>query len=119
VLRLLLLLPLTACGVLADGNHPTLDRLDAALPEPEAIVSSVALDVLVLPMTIPAGLMDTFIAHPALRAPGAWEEADEVVWQDPSGSTFYQAAIFIPKLAVTPIVFAGAWTLGILWGEDI
>ena len=34
--RLQLLLPLTACGVLADGNHLVLNRLDAKLPEPEA-----------------------------------------------------------------------------------
>jgi hypothetical protein len=109
VLRLLLLLPLTACGVLADGNHPILGHLDATLPEPEATVSSLALDVLVLPMTIPAGLMDTFIAHPALRAPGAWDDTWDVLWDKPIKGTAMRSYVMIPRLALTPVVFSVDW----------
>ncbi|MAF67564.1 MAG: hypothetical protein CMJ84_18150 [Planctomycetes bacterium] len=105
------------CAVLEEGHHPLLHALDEALPEPDGSLPSVALGAALLPVTVPAGLVDTFVAHPALTAPTAWDSTGDLLWKDPRGSTFYQAAIFLPKLAATPVVFVFAWGLHCAVGE--
>ncbi|MDP6539175.1 MAG: hypothetical protein QF903_02500 [Planctomycetota bacterium] len=105
------------CAVLDEGHHPLLHALDEALPQPDDSLPSLALGAALLPVTVPAGLVDTFIAHPALTAPTAWESTDDLLWEDPRGSTFYQAAIFLPKVVATPIVFVFAWGLHCAVGE--
>tara|TARA_B100000959_G_scaffold258249_1_gene292975 strand:+ start:602 stop:955 length:354 start_codon:yes stop_codon:yes gene_type:complete len=104
-----------SCGVMEENHHPTLTWLDERLPEADSSVKSIALGVALIPITVPAGAVDTFIANPVLQAPDGWETAKEIVWDDPSGSAFYQAAIFLPKVAITPVIFLGTWALHIMW----
>jgi hypothetical protein len=111
---LLISLLLFSCGVLEEGHHPTLTLLDKRLPEANSSVGSVALGVALIPITVPAGVADTFIANPILQAPDGWDTAKKIVWEDSSDSAFYQAAIFLPKVAITPIVFIGTWALHIM-----
>ena len=112
---LLISLLLFSCSVLEEGHHPTLTWLDKHLPEADSSVGSIALGVALIPITVPAGVADTFIANPILQAPDGWDTAKKIVWEDPSDSAFYQAAIFLPKIAITPVVFIGTWTLHIIW----
>jgi len=103
--------------VLQQEHHPTLEWLDERLPEPDSSVGSVALGVAVLPIAVPAGIIDTFLANPFLVAPDAWDSTHDLVWKDPQGTLFYQSALFLPKIAFTPIVFAFTWSTHIMLGE--
>ena len=47
---------------------------------------------------------------------GACDNTSEIVWEDPEGSEFHQAMIFLPKVAVTPVVFAFVWTARAVFG---
>ncbi|MBT3339724.1 MAG: hypothetical protein HN405_02170 [Planctomycetes bacterium] len=116
-----LLLPLIflfgSCGVLQQDHHPTLNWLDEQLPEADSTVASLALGIAILPVTLPAGLVDTFIANPILVAPNAWRSTDDLVWANPQGTLFYQSALFLPKVVFTPVVFAFTWSTHIMLGE--
>lgn len=105
------------CGVLKQENHPTLTWLDERLPDPDSSAGSIALGAAILPIAIPAGLIDTFVANPVLQAPQAYDSTADLVWRDPEGSAFYQSAIFLPKVAITPLIFAFAWSAHIMAGE--
>jgi len=98
-----------ACALSRQENRPLLDALDQALPEADGSAESIALGVATLPVAIPAGIVDTFLAHPALEVDSAARDTSALLWENPQGAAFYQAAIFLPKVVATPFVFLGDW----------
>ena len=95
----LLVMGLPGCALRQARNRPLLARLDEVLPEVETTAGRVALGVGILPVTIPAGVLDTFVANPALQTGEAASDTRELLWSDADSSLFQEAALFVPKLA--------------------
>ncbi len=106
---LLLFLSSSSCALSLEENRPLLRALDGVFPETEGPLETVALGIAISPVAIPAGLGDALLVHPVLEVPGAASRTYENVWQDPQGAAFYQSALIVPKVAVTPVLFILDW----------
>jgi len=105
----------TGCAILDKDNRRTLNLLDENV-QFESTGAKVAAAPLFIPVGLAAGLTDAVVVHPLASLPKAWENTSETVWENPKGSEFHQAMIFLPKVAVTPVVFTLIWTARAVFG---
>ena len=124
--RLTLLIALTAavlptctgCAVFVkERNRRTLNLLDEHVRF-ESTEARIAAAPLFIPLGLAAGIADAVIVHPLASIPGASDSTRETVWDNPEGSDFRQAMLFLPKVVATPMVFAGDWACRVLFGIE-
>ena len=99
---------LPGCAFTAEENRPLTTALDDAV-RPESTGAKIALAPVFVPVGAGTLLLDVFVLHPVMILPDAVEDTSELVWEEPSGTYVTQAFLFVPKLAVTPVVFVFDW----------
>jgi hypothetical protein len=99
---------LTGCAFFNRQNTPLLNVVERTIV-PKSVSMRVALAPVVIPIGITAGALDVFVVHPIMVVPDALRDTREALWK--SRVTGYVTAMgsLIPRTAVTPVVFAGAW----------
>ncbi len=107
----------TGCSVIQKENRRTLNALDEAV-RIESATGQIAAAPVFVPVGVAALVADAVVVHPLVSVPAAWSDTSRVVWEDPEGSDFYQAMVFLPKVAVTPVVLVGDWGLRVLFGAE-
>ena len=107
----------SGCAIFNKDNRRTLNLLDDKV-QFESTAGKVVGAPLFIPIGLASGLADAVVVHPVVSLPEAYDDTSDVVWENPEGSDFRQAMIFIPKIAVTPLVFVGDWALRVLFGAD-
>lgn len=124
--RLVVLIALTSgvmsacsgCAIFVDqANRRTLNLLDEKVRF-ESTTAKVAAAPVFIAVGLAAGLTDAVIVHPLVSIRPAYDDTSETVWENPQGSEFRQAMIFLPKVAATPLVFVGDWALRVLFGAE-
>jgi hypothetical protein len=78
------------------------------------------------PVTVPVSLaavaVDLLLVHPVMELPRAYDDTKDALWElhwaDWKGEAFTQAASLLPRVALTPVVFAGDWLGRSVAGSD-
>ena len=104
----LLVLAAAGCACQNPNNTPLLTALDEGV-QPESASEKVWMGALFVPVTIVAGAADVAVLHPVQALGLAAEDAHRALWAGGRGSATEKALTFVPKLALTPVVFAVAW----------
>lgn len=97
------------CAFTNPDNTPLLTALDD-LVQPESAWESVVMGPVFVPIGVTCAALDIAAVHPARALVFAGQDTWRAVWAKPAGSFARQAALALPKLAVTPVVFVFAWT---------
>ena len=105
---LALALALGGCAFMNPRNTPALSALDRAV-QPETTLAKVALAPVFIPVGAACGALDVLVLHPARATGYAAEDTWRVVWADSGLSHTEQTLLFVPKAAVSPVVFAFCW----------
>lgn len=104
-----------SCAVFFEENRRLTNLMDENFT-PESETAQTAL----VPVAVPAGLLailsDMIIVHPVSQVPEAVSDTYEFFWENPEGGPVRQAFLFIPKVVLTPVFFAGDWILRSLFG---
>lgn len=112
---LLLVCLLSSCAVFFEKNRRLTNLVDENLT-PDSQNAQVAL----VPVAIPVGLLsiltDMVLVHPISQFPEALSDTYEFFWENPEGGPVRQAFLFVPKVVLTPVFFAGDWILRSLFG---
>ncbi len=108
IIPVALLLALSGCAFNNPKNTPLLTALDGVM-QPETTQSKVAWGVVFVPVGVAAGAADVLIIHPIQSIELAARDTWVVVWANPPGPPVRQAALFLPKLVLTPMVFGLRW----------
>lgn len=104
----LLALAAGGCAFSNPANTPLLTALDGVVA-PESTGAKVALAPVFVPAGMACGALDVVVLHPLQSLWFAAEDTWSSVWAAPSGSVGQQAALFVPKVAVSPVVYAFCW----------
>ncbi|MFH1731778.1 MAG: hypothetical protein ABIF82_09025 [Planctomycetota bacterium] len=104
----LLALAAGGCAFSNRANTPLLTALDGAV-EPKSTGAKVALAPVFIPAGMACGALDIALLHPLQSLWFAAEDTWSSVWAAPSGSFVQQAALFVPKAAASPVVYAFCW----------
>lgn len=104
----LLALAAAGCAFSNPANTPLLTALDGVV-EPQSAGAKVALAPVFVPAGVACGALDIAVLHPLQSLWFAAEDTWRSVWAAPSGSFGQQAALFVPKAAATPVVYAFCW----------
>ena len=104
----LLALVLGGCACANPKNTPLLTALDG-LVKPETTGEKVALAPVFVPVGAACGALDIAVVHPLHSVLLAGEDTWRAVWAQPQGSFVERSIAFVPKAAVTPVVFAFCW----------
>lgn len=96
------------CAFTNPNNTPLLTALDD-LVQPDSAWETVVMGPVFVPVGVACAALDIVVVHPARALVCAGQDTWRVVWAKPSGSFARQAALALPKLAVTPAVFVFAW----------
>jgi len=107
----------SGCAIIDKDNRRVLNHLDEKV-QFESDNAKIAASPVFIPVGLVAGLTDAVVVHPLVSLPEAYDDTSEAVWENPGGSEFHQAMIFLPKVVVTPLVFVGDWALRVLFGAD-
>ena len=99
---------LPGCAVFEEDNRLLTSALDDAV-EPESTGAKVALSPVFIPVGVVSLVVDAVVVHPISEIPNAYDDTVEAVWEDPEGSYVTQAFLFVPKVAITPVVFVFDW----------
>jgi len=104
----LLALAAGGCAFNDPANTPLLTALDKAV-KPETTWGQVSLGVVFVPVGAMCGVLDIAVVHPAhsvyLAGGRTWQD----LWVAPDATFGERALLFVPKLALTPLVFAHRW----------
>ena len=102
------------CSVFRQSNRRTLNCLNEHVS-----FDSTAGKIAAAPVFMPVGWVavatDAIIINPAVAVPDAYKDTKELVWENPEGSGFRQAMLFLPKVVVTPVVYIGDWVGRVLF----
>ena len=109
-----LLLSCSGCAIVDKDNRRTLNLLDE-LVRVEQSGWRIAAAPVFIPVGLLAGAADAVVVHPIVSIPEAADDAYEAIWENPEGSEFRQMMLFVPKIVVTPLFFAGDWILRVLF----
>lgn len=104
----------TGCAIMDKNNRVLLNKLDETASNSfltETKTARIAAAPLAIPVGIGAAVIDMAIITPSLQIVPSYKDTREWVWLDPQGSEFRQAVLFLPKVAITPLVYAGTWTM--------
>ncbi len=79
-----------------------------------------------LPVTVPVSIvavtLDLLLIHPAMELPHAYDDTKDALWDlqwgDWRGEQFTKAASLLPRVALTPVMFAGDWIGRSIVGSD-
>ncbi|PJZ75798.1 hypothetical protein [Leptospira neocaledonica] len=104
----ILSLSVLSCATFQKENRILTNYLDEKV-DPRSVPSKIALAPIFIPVGLTSLVLDTFIIHPISVIPDALNDTYKVVWKDPSGGVVFQTAIFLPKVAVSPIVFLASF----------
>jgi hypothetical protein len=113
-MRKLVLLALAAaalvsgCAVMEEDNRPLTKKLDETI-RPESAGAKIAWSPVIVPVAASTLIVDACVVHPIQVIPDAAHDTYDVVWKDPSGTYVTQTFLFLPKAAVTPVVFTLDW----------
>lgn len=105
---------LTGCAIMDKNNRVLLNKLDEAASNSfltETKTARIVAAPLAIPIGIGAAVIDMAIITPSLQVVPTYRDTKEWVWVNPQGSEFRQAVLFLPKVALTPLVYAGTWTM--------
>jgi len=103
-----LVLALGGCAFQNPRNTPILTALDRSV-KPKTTTTQVALGVVFVPVGVVSGALDIAVVHPLRSIVLGGEDTWRAVWAEPSGTFAEQSLLFVPKAAVTPVVFAFCW----------
>jgi hypothetical protein len=103
------------CAVLAGGcacrnsaNTPLLASLDRAV-QPKTTGQRILYGIPLVPAATVAALVDIAVIHPARSLGYAAEVTRSALWTESAGTYTERTLVFVPKVLVTPVVYAGAW----------
>ncbi len=115
------LLTVCGCTVFDRKNRVLLNNLDNAAAGTFLTETKTA-RIIAAPLAVPvgcgAGAVDMFIYTPARQFVPSYRDTMQTVWENPEGSDFRQAVLFMPKVVITPLVYAGIWTVRALFTGD-
>lgn len=117
----LLLLTVCGCTIFDRKNRVLLNTLDNAA-EGTFLTKTRTARIIASPLAVPvgfgAGAFDMLIYTPARQFVPSYRDTMKNVWENPEGSDFRQAVLFLPKVAITPLVYTGIWTVRTLFTGD-
>jgi hypothetical protein len=78
------------------------------------------------PVTVPVSLaavtLDLLLVHPVMELPKAYDDTKDLFWdlhwRDWKGEAFTMGSTLLPRVALTPVVFAGDWLGRSIVGSD-
>lgn len=112
ILLMLLLAATSGCAVMNRENRPLLEGLDSVVEE-NGLADSTAVKVALAPLALTAGtaavVVDMAVITPVRATGPAFDDTSDWVWRNPQGSEMRQVMLFLPKVAVTPVVFVSDW----------
>jgi len=104
----LLALAAGGCAFSNPANTPLLTALDGVV-EPQSPGAEAALAPVFVPAGVACGALDVAVLHPLQSLWFAAEDTWSSVWAAPGGSFGRQTALFVPKVAASPVVYAFCW----------
>lgn len=111
-LLMLVLIASSGCAVMNRENRPLLEGLDAVARKSsltESTTAKIALAPVALAVGTAAVTIDMAIITPSLATIPALADTSSWVWEKPQGSELRQVMLFLPKVAITPLVFTTDW----------
>lgn len=105
---------LSGCAVMEEKNRVLLKGLDNAAAGSfltETKTARVAAAPLAIPVGVGAAAVDMAILIPANQVVPSYRDTKQLVWENPEGSDFRQAVLFLPKVVATPLVYTGSWAM--------
>lgn len=110
------------CAIMKDDNRILLNSLDRSV-EHTFISDTTAGRIAALPVFVPvataAVAADAAILTPARAFVPAVQDTYSCLWENPKGSDLRRLMLIPPKIASTPIMFAGDWAFRILFETDL
>ncbi|PJZ26649.1 hypothetical protein CH352_04535 [Leptospira hartskeerlii] len=104
ILILIVSICFSNCASFRKENRILTTYLDEKV-DPQSAPAKIALAPVFIPVGLTSLVLDVFIIHPITVIPDAIEDTYKVVWKDPSGGVVFQAVVFLPKVAISPLVF--------------
>ncbi|MDP6539174.1 MAG: hypothetical protein QF903_02505 [Planctomycetota bacterium] len=101
-----LLLASSACAFTNPDNTPLVTWSGEALGGPEA---PTATKIATAPLAVALGVVDVVIAHPASVVDDAAKDAREWLWEVPVRGAATRSFLFLPRVALTPVLFSASW----------
>jgi hypothetical protein len=112
VLLALSLLAASGCAVFDRRNTPLFNASEKHLLPRTQPARALSFPVTV-PLSLAAVTVDLLVVHPAMELPRAYDETKDALWdlhwRDWKGAAFTEGAKVLPRVALTPVVFAGEW----------
>ena len=103
---LALLLACSACAFTNPDNTPLVTWSGEALGGAEA---ATATKIATAPLAVTLGVVDVVVVHPASVVDDAGKDAHEWLWEEPVCGAATRSFLFLPRLAMTPVVFTASW----------
>ena len=100
------------CSGISKKYRRTLNLLDETV-RIESTVGRIAAAPAFIPVGTLAVMTDAAIVHPICAFPEAVDDTLDLLW-DGSGDDFFEIILFLPKVAITPVFFAGDWMCRIM-----
>lgn len=106
-LVILNLLVCSGCAVFNRNNTPALNLVETYLVPKDKAAQALAYP-LVVPVGMAAATMDMFIFHPLSVAGDAWDDTNELLWQNLDwNNRFVTTTVFnAPRVAIMPVIFS-------------
>ncbi|MAF67563.1 MAG: hypothetical protein CMJ84_18145 [Planctomycetes bacterium] len=101
-----LLLACGACAFTNPDNTPLVTWSGEALGGSEAATVT---KVATAPLAVTLGIVDVFVVHPASVVDDAGADAHEWLWEAPVRGAATRSFLFLPRVALTPVVFTASW----------
>ena len=96
------------CAFMDPHNTPLLTALDKSM-RPKTTGEKIAYGPVFVPVGVVCGVLDVCLVHPAQAAVLAGKDTWNLMWAKSRGSFTEQCLEFLPKAAVTPVLFAFSW----------
>ena len=108
---------LGGCAIFNPKNRRLTGLLDERIA-PESVAAKVLLVPVVLPLGFVSLTGDLVLIHPISVVPDCLDDTVRIIWRNPSGGLAQQTFLFVPKVILSPILFAGDFLLRSLFDVD-
>jgi hypothetical protein len=102
----------SGCAVMNRENRPLLEGLDAVVKN-NGLASSTTARIMLAPLAVMVGTaavaIDMALITPVRATHPAFDDTTAWIWKNPQGSDMRQAILFLPKVAITPVVITTDW----------
>ncbi len=114
-------LPISGCAWRNREHTPLFNASEKYLVPKSQPARAISYPVTV-PVSLAAVTLDLLLIHPLMELPKAYDDTKDALWDlhwgDWKGSAFTASTTLLPRVALTPVVFAGDWLGRSIVGSD-